>query len=113
MPQFVTPVPEDSHYGIPVTHVGEDGDMLALGHHHPRRALAAFNRHARVFCGLANVADDRSAEADDMLNLITAGWGQFRKPYAGDAEDPDCEWYLDPCASDAPNATPYMRIRIA
>lgn len=74
MTTFVTPVAEESHYGVPVTHVGEDGDMLAL---------------------------------------ITSGWGQFRKPRAGDAEDPDCEWYLDPCAPDASNARPYMRIRIA
>jgi hypothetical protein len=113
VPTFVTPVPEDTHYGIPVMHIGEDGDMLALGHHEPRRALAAFNRHARVFCGLANVADDRSAKASDFLNDISQRWGQFRKPIPADAEDPDCEWYLDPCAPDAPNATPYMRIRIA
>lgn len=113
MTTFVTPIAEDTHYGVPVTHVGEDGDMLAFGHHDPRRALAAFNRHARVFCGLSGVADDRSATADDMLALITAEWGQFRKPRVGDEEDPDCEWYLDPCAPDASNAEPYMRIRIA
>lgn len=112
MTVFVTPVGEDAHYGVPVCHIGEDGDMLAIGHHDPRRALAAFNRHARVFCGLFNVADDRSATADDMLVLISARWGQFRKP-AGDAEDPDCEWYVDVCGPDAPNATPYMRIRVA
>jgi hypothetical protein len=111
VPTFVTPVPEDTHYGIPVCHIGEDGDMVALGHHEPCRALDAFNRHARVFCGLANVVDDRGTTADDMLALISPAWGQFRKPH-GDGEDPDCEWYVDPCNADAPNATPYMRLRL-
>jgi hypothetical protein len=108
---FVTPVAEDTHYGIPVCHIGEDGDMIAFGHHEPRRTLAAFNRHARLFCRLFNIVDDRSVKASDMLARVTADWGQFRKPEG--AEDPDCEWYVDYCGPDAPNASPYMRIHVA
>jgi hypothetical protein len=29
------PATEDTHYGIPVCHIGEDGNMLALGHPGP------------------------------------------------------------------------------
>lgn len=111
MTTFVTPVPEATHYGIPVTHIGEDGDMLAFGHHEPRRALAAFNRHARVFCGLANVVDDRRAITADLLNDISQGWGQFRKPDPAEGEDPDWEWVMDQCAATDENATPYTRLR--
>lgn len=50
MSTFPTPVTEScrSYYGVPVVDVGEDGDILVLGHeHHWRRALSAVNAHAR------------------------------------------------------------------
>jgi hypothetical protein len=110
-PVIVTPEPEAVHYGVPVTCIGEDGDMLAFGHHEPRRALAAFNRHARTEIGLANILDDRSASAEDLLGDIAQGWGLFRKP-AGD-EDPDWEWVMDPCQAGAEHATPYTHLSVA
>jgi len=107
MPTFVTPEPEATHYGIPVTAVGEDGDVLALGHHEPRRALAAFNRHAREQVGLLNLTDIRSSTAAECLAYITQGWALFRKPLLDDdSEDPDWEWVMVPCAATDENAIP-------
>jgi hypothetical protein len=39
------------HYGVRVSDIGEDGDMIALGHVGKLRALAVFNRHARTVWG--------------------------------------------------------------
>lgn len=50
------------HYGCRVTYVGEDGDVVVMGHPGARRALAAANRHARVDVGLVNLGDDRFAD---------------------------------------------------
>jgi hypothetical protein len=85
---------EAVHYGIPVASVGEDGDMLALGHHDPRRALAAFNAHARRL-GLCNVADDHAMTAAEVLDDITQQWGYFRLPDPEQDDDPDALWYVD------------------
>jgi hypothetical protein len=87
---------EAVHYGIPVCHVGEDGDLLALGHHDARKVLAAFNRHARVCAGLLNLADDRSTTVADLLPSLRQRWALFRPPdAASEWDDPDCPWYCD------------------
>lgn len=39
-----------THYGVPVSWIGEDGDAVALGHHEDRRALAAFAALRRRDC---------------------------------------------------------------
>jgi hypothetical protein len=105
---IATPETEDTHYGIPVAHVGEDGDLLALGHHDRRKTLAAFNKHARTFIGLPNVADDFSAHAEDWLNAIRLRWAVFAVPDPEMAEDPEWTWAAR--FSDGPihNAQPIM-----
>lgn len=45
-----------THYGVPVSTIGEDGELVALGHHNPRTVLAAFNAYARS-CGFRDLAD--------------------------------------------------------
>jgi hypothetical protein len=111
---IANPATEDTHYGIPVAHIGEDGDMLALGHPGTRRAFAAFNRHARVFCGLANLADDQNAVLADWADVITEKWVIFRKADPGNCwEDPDCEWYFDLATEDAPGAQPVTILVVA
>lgn len=100
------PEMEATHYDIPVVCFGEDGDMLALGHHEPRRALAAFNRHARTFIGLSNVADEPGALAQDWLDAIREGWVVFATPDPEQGDDPDYVWYAHPAKPDAPNAQP-------
>lgn len=101
-----SPEMEAEYFGIPVVYYGDDGDMLALGHHAPRRALAAFNRHARVYCGLANVADDRQADAEDWLDCIRKGWLVFSRPNPDEGDDPDDIWVAIAASAGAPNAQP-------
>lgn len=103
---------EDSHYGIAVCHLGEDGDMLALGHHEPRKVLAAFNRHARVFLGLTNLFDDRSVKAADVLEDISAKWAVFGPPDPERGEEPSYPWYADwSGTAETPGAMPVMILR--
>lgn len=45
------------YFGIRVADIGEDGDLIALGHHDPKAALAAFNAHAKKFWGLVDLLD--------------------------------------------------------
>jgi hypothetical protein len=77
---ITNPEMEGTYFGIPVAYYGDEGNMLALGHHAPRRALAAFNRHARVQCGLYNLADDLQAEAEDWIGGIRTMWLLFSEP---------------------------------
>lgn len=100
------PETEATHYGIPVCHIGEDGEMLALGHPGTRRAFAAFNRHARVCCQLANLADDQGAELDDWFDRIEELWVIFRKPDPTRGDDPDFAWYFDRVTETTPGAQP-------
>lgn len=44
------------HYGIPVSSIGDDGDMIALGHHDPKQTLAALNAYAKSL-GLVDLLD--------------------------------------------------------
>lgn len=100
---------EAVHYGIAVCHIGEDGDMLALGHHAPYKALAAFNRHARVFVGLANLFDDRSLRVADVIADIAPKWATFAPPDPELGEDRDCPWYAHwDVDGDAAGAVPVM-----
>lgn len=108
------PETEATHYGIAVCHFGEDGDMLALGHHGDRRAFAAFNRHARVFCHLANLADDQSANLTDWFGCIEELWVVFRKADPNNCwEDPDCEWFFDRATEGTPGAQPVTILDVA
>jgi hypothetical protein len=101
------PEMEATHYGIQVAHIGEDGDMLALGHHDTRRALAAFNRHARTFCDLINLADDRDACAEDWAGQIEHRMAVIRKPDVTNLyEDPAWRWVADWSDANAPGARP-------
>jgi hypothetical protein len=92
---------EGTYFGIPVVYFGDEGNMLALGHHTPRRALAAFNRHARVLCGLANIADDRNATVEDWIDGIRTTWLLFTEP-----DGPDFLWYGREVAQGTPGALP-------
>lgn len=40
------------HYGVYVQVIGEDGEMLVLGHPEPRRVIAAMRKLGRVDYGL-------------------------------------------------------------
>jgi len=103
---LTNPEMEATYFGIPVSYWGEDGEMLALGHPGPRKALAAFNRHARQYCGLVNVADDPKAEAADWLADIREGWLVITTPNPAEGDDPDWDWVSVPATAETPNAVP-------
>lgn len=106
------PEMEDTHYGITVAHIGDEGDLIALGHHDKRRALAAFNRHYRVFLGLVNLASDRSASAADFETCISEKRAVFRKPDPdSEWEDPDWHWVADWSDPNHPDARPVTLLR--
>lgn len=110
---ITNPEMEATHYGIQVAYIGEDGDMLALGHHDVRRALAAFNRHARVFSGLLNLGDDRSATVDEWAIAIKHTSAVIRKPDTQDLyEDPDWRWVADWSDPQAPGAQPITLLEV-
>ncbi|OEV14068.1 hypothetical protein [Streptomyces nanshensis] len=108
MTRIAEPEMEDTHYGVAVSYCSEDLDnMLALGHHDARRALAAFNRHARTLAGLANLANDYSADADDWFSQIQPKWATFRTPDPhNDWEDPASWWIAEWCDPETPGAQP-------
>jgi hypothetical protein len=55
-------------FGIPISDIGEDGVLIALGHHDPKAALAAFNAHARR-SGVCDLLDGRGTRARWMEAL--------------------------------------------
>lgn len=91
---------EAVHYGIPVTTYGDDANMLALGHHQPRRAFAAFNRHARTALGFPNLADDRDAHLDEWIDQIRHVWLTFHR---GDPSG-TWAWEAQTATKDTPGA---------
>lgn len=100
------PEMEATYYGVPVVYYGEDGDMLALGHHSPRRALAAFNRHARQFTGLVNLEDHRLAQAQPWIDGITQAWFVFTRPNPDAGDDPSYIWLATRADAETPHAIP-------
>jgi hypothetical protein len=110
-PEIITnPEMEDVHYGIKVAHIGEHGDLIALGHHSDRRTLAAFNRHMRTFLGLANLADDRSATVAEWTPAFQRKHCRFRVPHP-ETWEADWAWIADWCDADAPGACPVTLLR--
>ena len=67
----------ETYYGLRVSYIGDEGDVVILGHHHhePLRVVAALNKHARAYGGLANLLDDRRAEIGDL-------WCRLDETYA-------------------------------
>ncbi|QIP87589.1 hypothetical protein GLX30_30200 [Streptomyces sp. Tu 2975] len=101
------PEMEATHYGIAVAYIGDDGEtLMALGHHGKRRTFAAFNRHARVFVGLINLADDRAETLEGWLDDMKETRAVFRTPDPSQGEHPDMQWYADWSDPDAPGAVP-------
>lgn len=62
------------HYGVHVSCLGEDGDIIALGHHDTRRAVAALNRYARRDLGLSDVFDSGRLFYMDVASSVESCW---------------------------------------
>jgi hypothetical protein len=100
------PVFDQTAYGVQVSWVGDENETIAHGHINPLRFLAACNKLARD-AGLANIADDKQARVEDLVERIWHRWAvrapkckcPGRKPTEmcrlGHDIDPDPEqWYL-------------------
>lgn len=120
------------HYGVKVALIGEDGDWaVALGHVEPRRALAAFNRMARVDLGWRDFLGEFHSygDVDEALSAIKQTWAALKTEcdyYPGcggpdHAEDSCTEcreiraagWWLDwddKVTADTPGAFPITYI---
>ncbi|MGW5690288.1 hypothetical protein ACWEWX_04760 [Streptomyces asiaticus] len=109
-PSF-TPTANDMeavHNGILVTSYGEDGNMLAIGHHDPHQVLDAFNHLAHAY-GLDNVADDPNANMDDWRDAIRHGWLTFHR---GEPNS-DLVWEGKPATEDTPGAVAVTLLDVA
>jgi hypothetical protein len=77
------PAPADlegfaTHYGVPITFIGDDGDrVIALGHHQPRRALAALNRYTRIDLGWT-LANEQHSSAAELLAGFEHRWATIK-----------------------------------
>lgn len=95
---------DGTYHGVPVASFGEDGNALALGHHDPRQAAAAFDAHARDHLGLCNVLDNPHIVTAEIISGIRHDWVVFRK--ADPEREPEWEWCAKLTDRDNPHATP-------
>jgi hypothetical protein len=86
-------------FGVPVSFVGEDGAVLMLGWHEPRKAVAVILRHARRDCGLD--AEDVFGNYADTLEDVAKN---LTRTHALFTDDRDHGWY---CRTGKDAATPY------
>lgn len=101
----------EEHFGIKVSCFGEDGDLVALGHHDPRRALAAFNRYTKSLIGLPDLLDGTAMRSPEGWKAAAArvkpAWAYMigncdagGEPDHDEGECPECEeiqqfgWYM-------------------
>jgi hypothetical protein len=113
----------ETYYGVQVSDIGEDGDVIILGHHDKRRALAALNRHARTFWGLTNLYDGATTVSPAVDNLRERWAVLLTKCENADGPDHEgrcyrCEdiasssWWIDYSADEtASGAFPVMMWR--
>ncbi len=106
-------------YGIKVSAIGEDGDLIALGHHKTLYALAAFTGYAVDVMGLQDLYDGSTDDPGSKASAaIKQGWAGLVTACdeAGeeDHQDDCCEcieirehaWYLEVGDKEVPNSFP-------
>jgi hypothetical protein len=108
-----SPTPPDlsgfeTFYGVPVCYIGEDGDVVALGHHDQRRTIAAMNALARTQAGLRNLIDRRKASVKDITETLSQKWATV-EVHNGIGDGPyGYDWYMEWATWDTPGAFPVM-----
>lgn len=110
----------ETHYGMRVSDIGEDGNVVILGHHDKRRALAALNRHARTFWGLPDLYDGRLPmfRESPAVDHLRDCWATLVKNCGDPGHAADCfrcrelaeaDWWIDYSANETdPDAFPVM-----
>ncbi|MEH0826307.1 MULTISPECIES: NUDIX domain-containing protein [unclassified Micromonospora] len=88
--------------GIALSDIGEDGDIVAVGHHDPRRMLTALRRYARESWGEALAPADPANPYAQIHHEWVVNTGDT---IAG----PEQEWCLESAPADAPGAFPVTR----
>lgn len=107
------------HYGIPVSSIGEDGDMIVLGHHDGKQALSALNAYAKSL-GWIDLLDGDGRWTDAWkvaLSQVESRWAllvercdEYPKCATDLSEDGKCQrcaeitdagWYLNYAATEA------------
>lgn len=61
-----------TYYGVQISDIGDDGDVIALGHVGACRMVAAMRRHARV--GYGNPAHYAGWTLEDLTDDIRHAW---------------------------------------
>lgn len=92
-------------YGIQVAAIGEDEQLLIIGHHDDRRTVAALNAYSRKIHHLGCLFGDGRSDPGDYLTAaagLDRTWAVFREA------DPESEsyWHASWCAEDAIGAVP-------
>lgn len=112
----------DEFYGVKVSSIGEDGDMIAFGHHDKRTALAVFNAYVRECLGFRNLHDYNGHHIHDPYERIFQTWAVV-KTECGEsdcegtecrkcAEIKSCDWWLETNQSqETPGAFPVTEWR--
>lgn len=106
---------EATYDGIPVCCSDEDGNMIALGHHDPDVALAAFDRHAREFVKIENLLADPAATPEDLADLadcITQNWGVAHAATEEQQDQEGWSWRLESATAETPGAVPYTFLNL-
>jgi len=69
-----------THYGVKLVDIGEDGDVVILGHHEDerRRVVAALHRHSQRWGGL-------TGDYREVLENLEPRWARFMT----DCEEPE------------------------
>jgi hypothetical protein len=81
----------ETYYGVTLSDVGDDGDVVILGHgHDPMRLIAALNRHAREYWGFVNLLDDKSMTVADLAGDFSETWAYL----TADNTD-EYGWYME------------------
>jgi hypothetical protein len=106
-------------YGMKISMIGEDGDMVILGHHATIYALAAFNGYAVDVVGLDDVYDGLVADpGPTAVKAIKQGWASLKTTcdeFREDEHDPDCSecieisecsWWMEIGEHQHPNSFP-------
>lgn len=95
------------HYGLRVAFIGDDGAMVAAGHHDELRTVAAMNRFYRQFSG--EPLDYGYNCYAEIAGSLSRRWARFISECDDPDHDQDCwqcseikqaDWWMDYSAKE-------------